>query len=63
MTGQSSHLMFLCLESSSSDSLLEPTLKMANKAMPVIRHPSVKANRMKEGTQHVFFHFFPVVEK
>lgn len=35
------------------------TLKMANNAKPVIRHPSVKENRMKEGTQHVFFHFLP----
>lgn len=35
------------------------TLKMANNAKPVIRHPSVKPNRMKEGTQHVFFHFLP----
>lgn len=40
-------------------SLLLPTLKMANRATPVIRHPSVRAKSTKEGTQHVFFHFLP----
>lgn len=32
---------------------------MANKAKEVIRQASVRANRIKEGTQQVFFHFLP----
>lgn len=32
---------------------------MASNAKEVIRQARVKAKRMKEGTQQVFFHFLP----
>lgn len=39
--------------------LAESTLNIAKRAIPVTRHAKVSANRTKDGTQHVFFHFFP----
>lgn len=36
---------------------------MANRAIPVIKQTNVMANSTKDGTQHVFFHFFPDVKE